>query len=102
MSSSSEFPARGKIIRVDQDAVIFAPSKTTYELKLAAPGGYSGPVNSLVDIFIRGTGRKLWTVASGGNFITPIQGPPRIAQGRVKYMDEKIMVVQAGVPVIVE
>ena len=46
--------------------------------------------------------RKIYTVPSGGNFISPIFGPPRIIQGRVRYLDETEMVVQAGVPVIVE
>jgi len=102
MPSSTEFPARGKVIRVDDDAVIFAPSNTTYELKLLTAGRYDGPVDQLVDGYIRGNARKLWTVASGGNFITPIQGPTRIVQGRIKYIDGKTMVVQAGAPVIVE
>lgn len=102
MPSSTDFPARGRVIRVDDDAVIFAPVNTSYELKLLTAGGYDGPVNTLIDAYIRGTVRKLWTVASGGNFITPIQGPARIVQGRIKYLDSKTMVVQAGAPVIVE
>src|SRR6185295_8092622 len=56
----------------------------------------------LIDAYLRGNARKLWTVAGGGNFITPIQGPSRIVQGRVKYLDNKTMVVQAGAPFIVE
>jgi hypothetical protein len=102
MPSSTDFPARGKVIRVDDGSVIFAPSNTTYELKLLTAGRYDGPVNHLMDVYIRGNARKVWTVASGGNFITPIQGPTRILQGRIKYIDGKTMVVQAGAPVIVE
>src|ERR1700722_13942004 len=98
MSSINDFPARGKVIRVEDGAVIFAPSNTTYQLKLLAPG-YDGPVSTLIDGLIRGKARKMWTVASGGNFVTPIHGPTRIVQGRIKYLDNQLMVVQAGVPV---
>jgi hypothetical protein len=101
MSSINDFPARGKVIRVEDGAVIFAPSNTTYQLKLLAPG-YDGPVNALIDGLIRGKARKMWTVASGGNFVTPIHGPTRIVQGRIKYLDNQLMVVQAGVPVVVQ
>jgi hypothetical protein len=51
---------------------------------------------------VRVSARKVYTVPSGGNFISPIFGPPRIVQGRVRYLDEKEMVVQAGTSVIVE
>jgi hypothetical protein len=102
-SSTAEFPARGKVIRVvDDNAVIFAPSNTTYELKLVTASKYDGPVGSLIDVFIRGNARKCWTVASGGNFITPIHGPPRIVQGRIKFLDDRKMVIQAGTTVVVE
>jgi len=101
MSSINDFPARGKVIRVEGDAVIFAPSNTTYQLKLAAPG-FNGPVNALLEGFIRAKARKMWTVASGGNFVTPIHGSTRIVQGRIKYLDNQLMVVQAGAPVVVQ
>jgi hypothetical protein len=101
MSSINDFLARGKVIRVEGDAVIFAPSNTTYQLKLAA-SGYNGPVNGLVEGIIRAKARKMWTVASGGNFVTPIHGPTRIVQGWIKYLDNQLMVVQAGVPVVVQ
>jgi hypothetical protein len=59
------------------------------------------PSPSTISCYIRCTGRKIWTMPSGGNFITPIFGPPRIVQGRVRYLDETQAVVQAGAPVIV-
>jgi hypothetical protein len=102
MPSSSDFPAQGKVIRVEEGFVIFAPSNTNYELKLIALPRYDGPVDKVVEVFISATARKLWTVSSGGNFLTPIQGPTRIVQGRIKYLDEKVMVVQAGAPVVIE
>lgn len=101
MASSSDFPARGKVSRVDGDSVIFAPNGSTYELKLRVADSYQGQLNQPVDGLIKLVCRKLWTVPSGGNFVTPIQGPPRIIQGRIKYLDSREMVVQAGVPVVV-
>lgn len=101
MGSINDYPARGKVIRVEEGAVIFAPSNTTYQLKLAM-SDYSGPINGLVEGIIRAKARKLWTVASGGNFVTPIHGPTRILQGRIKYLDNQVMVVQAGLPIVVE
>jgi hypothetical protein len=41
-------------------------------------------------------------VPSGGNFIAPIFGPPRIIQGRVKWLDEQMLVVQAGAMIVAE
>jgi hypothetical protein len=102
MASINDFPARGKVIQVRSDSIIFAPSNTNYELKLLIDSTYDGPVNTVVDVFIRVLARKIWTVSSGGNFIAPIQGPPRIVQGRIKYLDPKIMVIHAGLPVQVE
>ena len=102
MASSSDFPARGKVILADGSTVIFAPSGTNYELKLDVPGGYTGPVGQPVEAAIRLVCRKLWTVPSGGNFVTPIKGPPRIVQGFIKYLDSREMVIQAGVPVVVQ
>jgi hypothetical protein len=34
--------------------------------------------------------------------VTPIFGPTRIVQGRIKFLDQTSMVVQAGLPVIVK
>ncbi len=102
MASSTDFPAHGKIIRVEDGAVIFAPSNTTYELKLLTAHPYEGPMNTPVEAYIHVVARKMWTVPSGGNFITPIHGPSRIIQGRIKYLDQRTMVVQAGAPFVVE
>jgi hypothetical protein len=102
MPTSTDFPARGKILRVAGNAVIFAPSNTTYELKLLTAVPYTGSIGTLVDVRVQLRARKLWTVASGGNFVTPIQGPTRIVQGRIKYLDSAVMVVQAGLPVMVQ
>jgi hypothetical protein len=48
---------------------------------------------------IRVKARKAYSVPSGGNFITPLYGPPKIIQGRVRAIDGNAIVVQAGTPV---
>ena len=100
-SSPSDFPARGNLVRSTAGAVVFNPVSTNYELKLAAAAGYAGPTAGRVDALVRATARKLWTIGSGGNFVAPIMGPPRIVQGRIRYIDQTAMVVSCGLMVIV-
>jgi len=101
MASPSDFPARGKIIRVEGNTVVFNPSGTTYELHLVNKGREMPAASgSAINCQIRGVVRKIWTMASGGNFVTPILGTPRVVQGMVRYLDEKIAVIQAGVPFV--
>ncbi len=104
-TNSSDFPARGNVIGGDAGGVVFNPVSTNYELKLAAAGDPTGgppqPTGGRVEGLVRATGRKLWTVASGGNFVAPIFGPPRILQGRIRYLDQTTMVVSCGLPVLV-
>ncbi len=102
MPSNTDFPASGKIIRVDDSFVVFTPANTNYEIKLMTAAKYDGPVDTLIEGLILATARKLWTVASGGNFVAPIFGPPRIVQGRIRFLDQTSMVVQAGVPIVVK
>jgi hypothetical protein len=94
-------PARGKITSTAGGVVKFAPSDTNYVLHLSAPE-VAGPLNTLIEGLIRVTARKVYTVPSGGNFITPIFGPPKTIQGRVRALNGRLMVVQAGAPVYVE
>ena len=93
--------ARGQVLETREGTIVFAPHGSNYELHLAAPS-YAGPVRTLTQGVIRVTARKVWTVPSGGNFITPLFGPPRIIQGRVKALDERSLVVQAGTTVLVD
>jgi hypothetical protein len=102
MPSLTEFLASGKIVRVEDLFVVFSPVGTNYEIKLATPIRYIGPTDSLIEGSIQAIARKLWTVSSGGNFVAPIFGPPRIIQGRIKSLDQLSMVVQAGVPITVK
>jgi hypothetical protein len=102
MPSPTDYPTPGKIITVNDGSVVFTPRGTRYQLHLKTAGQYTGQVNGLVEALIRVQARKLWTVPSGGNFISPIIGPPRTIQGRVRYIDDRQMVLQAGANFIVE
>jgi hypothetical protein len=95
-------PTHGKIIELLDDAVVFAPNGTSYELRLRTDPRYAGALNTPVEVVIRATARKVWTVPSGGNFIAPIKGPPRIIQGRVTFGDEKQLVVRAGAMFLID
>jgi hypothetical protein len=102
MPAATDFPAVGKVLSASDGAVLFQPLGTTYELRLEALGESRLPPGKRIRVLIRATARKLWTVPSGGNFIVPIAGPPRIVQGRIKYLDDAQMVLHAAAPVIVE
>lgn len=102
MPSVTDFPARGKIIAMQESAVVFSPANTNYELRLDARRSLGGlKIGVTIDALIRVSARKIWTVPSGGNFIEPIFGPPRKIQGRVRYLDEDQMVLHCGVPILV-
>jgi hypothetical protein len=102
MASPGDFPARGKIRQINGDMVVFVPAGTNYELHLRHDGAFEGPMDRPLQAVIRVVARKVWTVPSGGNFIQPIFGSPRIIQGRVKWLDERRLVVQAGTSFLVE
>ncbi len=102
MPSVNDYPASGIVAAADGDRVTFHPQGTTYELDLAVPGGYSGPLNRRVACVVRLRARKLFTTAAGGSFVEPIFGCPRVVQGRVLHVEENRIVVRAGVNVIVE
>src|SRR5690348_1365619 len=93
MSSPADFPAKGKVLDVRDTEkgrlLVFQPAGTNYELHLFADGAVGDvPLNKPVDLRIVVQARKVYTVPSGGNFIAPIFGPPRIIQGRVRWADE--------------
>jgi hypothetical protein len=102
MPAITDFPARGKVTALRDGGVVFEPYNTNYQFHLGTSAQYDGPMNSPVFCLIKVTARRAWTVASGGNFVSPLFGPPRTIQGRVKYADETTLVVHAGMPIVVE
>jgi hypothetical protein len=95
------YVAAGKVTRASDGKVVFVPVNTNYELELVA-ASYAGPLNKPVKGIVRVRARKVWTVPSGGNFITPLFGPPKIIQGRVRSLDKRTLVVQAGTAITVD
>jgi hypothetical protein len=102
MANATEFPSKGRIREVKDGRAIFLPAGTNYELRLNTASPYAGEVDTPIRALIRGAARKVYTVPSGGNFITPILGEPRIVQGRVLWADEKTIVVQGGANFIID
>ena len=102
MSIPSEFVTTGKVLAVKDGLVVFRPRQTNYELHLRTEGQYGGPVDRPVEVRIRAVARKVWTVPSGGNFVTPIIGTPRIVQGRVRHADDRQLVLVAGASFLIE
>jgi hypothetical protein len=102
MPTINDFPARGKVTDIDGQRVVFRPVNTTYQMHLGVAAGASVPRDTPVEAVIRVRARKVWTVPSGGLFVVPIFGTPRIMQGRVRYADERTVVLNAGVNVVVE
>ena len=102
MPTPTDFPARGKVIEIDGQHIVFHPANTTYRMHLGVAAGVTLPRDVPVEAIIRVRARKVWTVPSGGLFVAPIFGPPKTIQGRVRYADEREVVLNAGVNVVVE
>lgn len=102
MPGVNDYPAKGRIKSATDEGVVFLPAGTNYELHLATQNPYKGPIDRPIEGIIRVMGRKIWTVPTGGNFVQPIFGEPRIIQGRVKWLDERLLVVQAATMFVVE
>lgn len=101
MTTATEMLTTGKVTAVKEDSVVFTPAGSNYELHLVCPG-YARSFNKPISGIIRVKARKIYTVPSGGLFITPIFGPPKIIQGRIRALDQKSMVLHAGGNISVE
>jgi hypothetical protein len=103
MAMVKEVSSKGRIVRVQDGVAVFRPTGTSYELHLIVTGGgIDGPVDGVVNVVIRAKARKVYTVPSGGNFTSPIQGPPKIVQGWVVEGDERTLVIHAGANFVLE
>jgi hypothetical protein len=102
MEVLTDWHARGSVLKLQGSVIVFQPLGTNYQLHLMSEEPYTGPLETPVRGLIRAVARKIYTVPSGGNFIAPIFGPPRIVQGRVLQADERAIVVQAGAPIIID
>ena len=102
MPDPLDFPTRGKVLRTTETGVVFAPHGTTYQLHLNTTQPYTGPIDKPIRAILRGRARKVYTIPTGGNFITPIVGPTRIVQGWVLYVDDRQLVVEGGAKFLIE
>jgi hypothetical protein len=99
---SNGFLARGKVVEAKDSLVVFQPFDTNYQLYLQAVRPYTGPIGQPIDARLRAKARKVYTVPSGGGFISPIFGSPRTLQGRALHVEERQIVIRAGVPIAVD
>jgi len=102
MASVSDFAVRGKVSEVKEGGVVFVPADTNYALHLVTASQYTGPVQQTITATIRAKAKKLYTVPSGGGFISPLFGPPRTIQGRALHVEHGLVVIRAGAVVVVE
>ncbi len=89
-------------MEVKDSLVVFQPFDTNYQLHLQTVRPYAGPIGQPIDARIRAKAMKVYTVPSGGGFIAPLFGSPRTIQGRALQLDDKVVVIRAGVPISVE
>ncbi|HZK81387.1 MAG TPA: hypothetical protein VFC46_09980 [Humisphaera sp.] len=101
MTTAMENTAFGKVTAIRDNLVIFSPAGGSYEMHLVCPG-FARTLNTPIHGVVRVKARKIYTVPSGGLFVTPIFGPPRIIQGRIKSLDRNSMVLHAGGNIVVD
>ncbi len=94
--------AKGKVSRVDGQTVVFSPANSSYELHLASENAASIQTGKPIDLLIKGTARKVYSVSTGGLFVTPIIGTPKILQGKVKDIIDGWLTLNCGVLVNVK
>lgn len=102
MTSSRLNATRGKLLRVESGRVVFHPLDTNYEFHLETPADSSVSAGMKVQGRVHVKARKVYGVPSGGNFVQPILGTPRIIQGRVLEVQERSLIVKAGAIFVVE
>ena len=100
-------PTMGRVLSSEGDLVVFQPRGTTYEIHLDKGENFVNPVGKPGKAVLRVKARKVYSVPSGGAFVVPIMGTPRIVQGRVTDVLEasggvRRIVLQAGATVIVD
>jgi hypothetical protein len=101
-TTATDFLARGKVTSTKDGVVVFEPSDANYQLHLQCTKTDSVPIGQLLIARVGAKARKVYTVPSGGNFIQPLFGSPRIIQGRALFLDDKLVVIRATIPISVQ
>ena len=104
MSTSTTNPelSRGTIVRDVGSTLVFQPLNTNYQHHLVSSSGFSGTDGKSARGVIRVTARKVYSVPSGGCWVAPILGVPKIIQGRVVGLSDKTISIKAGAVFVVE
>jgi len=91
---------KGTVLGTQGSAVVFQPLNTTYNLYLQPANGT--PAEGPAAVVVKATARKVYTVPSGGLFVSPIMGPPKTFQGRVIDAKDDSITLDCGVIVNVK
>lgn len=104
MTLTADLAAKGMITLVEDagKTLVFAPANTNYLIEAAGDGSITAASGQHVWGVVHVRARKVYTVPSGGAFVQPVFGSPRIIQGRVLSLDDKSIVVKAGAVFVVE
>lgn len=101
-SATSTDLSRGTIVRDVGSTLILQPDGTNYQHHLESDSGFSGTDGKPVRCVIRVKARKIYTVPSGGCWVAPILGVPKIIQGRVVGVSDKTISIKAGAVFVVD
>jgi hypothetical protein len=91
---------RGTVRTASERRLVLGVDDTNYELHLDCQAELVAGQRVEGKVIVGA--RKVWTVSAGGSFISPLAGTPRVIQGRVKAVDGKRLIVQAGATVCVD
>lgn len=95
---STDLTVAAEFLGTRGDWVIVKPLNANYEHHVRLEGGPPPAIGKQIRGVFRGVARKVYGVPSGGAFVTPILGTPRIVQGRVvSITDRQVAIRAAGV-----
>lgn len=99
-SSVASNIARGVLLENHGDRIVLGISGTDYRLHLNVPAPIAAARGSSITGRIEAHARRIDITRTGGHFIDPVYGRPRIIQGRVieTALEHPMMVVKAVVP----
>lgn len=99
-SSVASSLARGVLLDVKPDRIVFGVPNTDYRLHLNLVAPLAAAPGTAVRGRIEVHARRIDVTRTGGHFIDPVYGRPRIIQGRVceTGLEHQVMVVQSAIP----
>lgn len=99
-SSVASNIARGTLLEKQSDRIVLGIHGTDYRLHLHVAAPIAASIGSSITGRIEAHARRIDVTRTGGHFIDPVYGRPRIIQGRVieTALEHPMMVVKAVVP----